>query len=723
METFFARPPALGHVRRAAPLLAILLVVSLAPHAQAAAITRVDSLVDVVSATEMLERQTFHYTGGSASWSLRIPEGSTPVEARDGSGTLSFQVAGDDVTVRPRSSPFVVSFRLPIEKDGPFHLAKAEVFYAYPTTAAIRLAEGWTLAGHRASPDAIVGADGVLRAEGALLAEFLVLPPGIADPGADPRVAGAPIRRDAIVEVGESSSTMSVTVTYDTDRYRRAWSYPLPEGARLVSVTTPLGPVDAVEASGAAEFTLPYPDGFGLGGRPFTVRMTLPPAEPHGGAFRTVKANIAAGADDTVQIEFLPAPALVATGVHASDNATMDGLRATATGPLAATLAYLPQAGPGVARFTVAPWTIETPAELEPAARATAEAAASMLPQVAGFVGGDAIERPFFVAYTDAPVFDWEEGFYSPGLNTISIRASELRNVTDGKAHLKPVQVLAHETAHGLLDRLVDGGPSDLSFFQEGVARLVETNVELRMQDEVLECTRANGRESCLRHSARAEAEAVRDFHKASNVFDPTWTTRTAAADQRGFLYDYSGLALNAYVRTSPEGALATALRDIGNAPGPDDPDVASVRFVDALLLQSPTLSRAALLHPGREAAALPLEEFRGCMGDLVAPGFPFDPAPRMPAGGCPTPPAPTPEERASLMTAPTDTPVATPTPGTPTPPPRVVPVSTVPTLGGGETSGGIVESPSATAVEVPLPAWMAVAALALVAWAASRRR
>lgn len=299
--------------------------------------------------------------------------------------------------------------------------------------------------------------------------------------------------------------------------------------------------------------------------------------------------------------------------------------------------------------------------------------------------------------------------------------------MTDGAAHLKPVQVLVHETTHGLLDRLVKGGPSDLSLFQEGLARLAETKVEMRMSGEVFECTKTLGRESCVRHSSRPDAERMQAFLQSGQRIDPTWMASTTPADQRGFLYDASGVVLHHYERVSPPGALQAALKDLGEAPGPSDTGLAAARFVDALLLQSPNLSREAFLRPGYEAAALPIEEFRGCMGPLVAPGFPFDPAPRTPSGGCPVPPAPTQAERDALTRAPTEPIVTSPTPVTVvSSTPLVKPVSPgdgsspIGGDGGSEAPGGVVDGP----VAVPFPWALALAALAgaALAWKPARR-
>ncbi|HWH09201.1 MAG TPA: hypothetical protein VNX21_08375, partial [Candidatus Thermoplasmatota archaeon] len=632
-------------------VLALALLALPLPLAAAQTTYAVDATLELVDAGKAVERHVFTYGGGRQTWRLVIPEGASFVRAYDAVSTLQATPNGDDLSVESRRSPFTVEYaRVPFD-DAPFTRVSTQVASApaSPTSVRLALPDGWSLVGQRASQGAAVDAQGVLRATGPQSAEFLLLPPGVEDAGPDPRVRGEPALREAVVDVAPAGASMAMTVVYDTDVYSRDWTLTLPDGATLRGVSTPWGEVAAEGATGTVRFTLPYPAGYGLGARPFTLTMDLAAPQPHGGAFRKVQASVPAAAEDVVRVEFRVAEGLVATGVHASEGATVEGLRASGDGPLAATLSFLPPTPAGSVRFEQHPWVVETPAALEAVARATAAAAASMLGEAAGFAGGGNVTRPFYVAYTDAPVFDWEEGFYSPGLNTISIRASELRNVTDGKAHLKPVQVLVHETTHGLLDRLVAGGPADLSFFQEGLARLAETKVEMRMSDEVFDCTRTGGRQSCVRHSSRPDPEKALAFAQSGASIDPAWKASQTPADQRGFLYDVSGMAMHRYERASPAGALEAALADLAAAPGPDDPGLAAVRLVDALLLQSPNLSREALLRPGHEAASLPLEEFRACMGPLVAPGFPFDDPPRMPAAGCPQPAPPTQAERDGL--------------------------------------------------------------------------
>lgn len=706
-------------------LVALLLLTPL-PVATAASTYSVDATLEVVDATRALERHVFSYEGGRVQWTLLVPDGATFVRAFDSQSTLSATVSGDDVLVESRRSPFTLEFERAPTLDEPFHRLSAQVASAPDSPTVIRLAlpSGWALAGHRASKDASIDAQGALRATGPQSAEFLLLPPGVADPGPDPRVRGSSALREAVVDVDAVSASMRLEVVYDTDVFSRDWTISLPEGATLLDVGTAWGPVEATVAGGEAAFRLPYPSGYGLGARGFTMRLQLASPEPHGGSFRKVDASVPAADDDVVSIEYRLVQGALATGVRASEGAAVSGLTARAVGPIAATLAYLPPVEAGRARATVEPFVLDAPVDLLPTARATAEAVASMLEDVAGFAGAGSVDRQFFVAYTDAPVFDWEEGFYSPGLNTISIRASELRNVTDGQAHLKPVQVLVHETTHGLLDRLVSGGPGDLSFFQEGLARLAETKVELLMEGEIFSCREVSGRESCVRHSSRLDPERLQGHYRAGGSFDPAWIVNTTPADQRGFLYDYSGTVFHAYERASPPGALEAALADIAVAPGTDDPGLAAVRLVDALLLQSPTLSRAALLHPGRVVASLPLEEFRGCMGALVAPGFPFEPKARLPPGGCPEDAPPSQAERDGLTRAPT-VPLPTPTPVT-LPPvsttPRIVPVAPGTDAGpdgSSEVPGGVVDG----AQGVPLPGVVALGALGLAAALRTRRR
>ena len=729
IQTFFGRTLACLPVRRLV-VLALALLVAPLPPAQAASTYSVDATLELVDATKAVERHVFTYDGGRVQWTLLVPDGASFVRAFDATQTLTARVEGNQLAVESRRSPFTVEYARSPTTDGPFTRVTAGVASAAdsPTSVRVALPDGWSLVGQRTSQGAAVDAQGVLRATGPQTAVFLLLPPGVEDAGPDTRARGDTALRDAVVDVTATAASMTLTIAYDTDVYSPEWSITLPDGATLRSVATPWGAVDALGTTGAVRFTLPYPAGYGLGGRPFTMTMDLASPASHGGAFRKVEASVPAAAEDVVTVRFRVADGLLATGVHATDGARVDGLAVAGAGPVAATLAFLPQTPPGSVRFTQHPWVVETPAELEAAARATATAAAGMLGDVAGFAGGDNVTRPFYVAYTDAPVFDWEEGYYSPGLNTISVRASELRNVTDGKAHLKPVQVLVHETTHGLLDRLVDGGAGDLSFFQEGLARLAETKVELRMSDEVFECTRTLGRESCVRHSSRPDPEKALAFLRSGQAFDPTWAASTTPADRRGFLYDWSGLAFHHYERVSPHGALEAALADLASAPGPEEPGLAAVRLVDALLLQSPNLARASLLRPGHQSAGLSLEEFRACMGPLVAPGFRFDPEPTPPPGGCPPAPVPTQEERDGLTRAPTE-PLVT-SPGAPTDGPAlptlvkpVPPGSDPGPLGGGsgdggaETPGGVLDGP------VNVPGAPLVALLAGVGVVALLRR
>lgn len=708
-----------------APLLAVLLLVAVVPVpiAGAQSAYSVDASLEPTSLGKATERHRFTYDGGSTRWTLLIPEGATFVRAFDGGGDLASTVSGSDLRVTSRSSPFTVLYERPLEAEGPLLRAMVQVASASnsPTTVQAKLPAGWALVGYRATGDLVMDELGVLRDVGPQSVDLLLAPPGVTDPGPDPRMVDDRTVREAIIDVTPTSASLRLTVVYDTDVYSPDWTVAIPTGATFRKVETPWGAVGAVVANGAATFTLPYPAGHHLGPRAFVATMDLAPPVPHGGSFRKVDANVAAGATDRVTVTFALAPGMTPTGILTNQNATATTTTVDATGPVAATLAFLPPAPSGAVRFTTGPFTVEAPASLEVAARAVVRNATEVLPLAAGFAGGANVTRPFFVAYTHEPVFDWEAGFYSPGFNTISIRADSLDNSTDGRARLEAVSVLVHETTHGLLDRLVQGGPSDLSMFQEGLARLAETNVELAFPDEVFECTRSSGGESCLRHSSRPDAAELQAFHREGRAFDPAWSTKTTTPEERSFLYDYSGLVFHAYEKASPEGALLAALADIARTPGSEDPASAATWVMDALLFASPDLSRSALAYPGREAAGLDPTDFRGCLGDLVAPGFPFDPKPTVPRDGCPVAPAPTKEERDALQRPATPTaPIVVVTPTAPTPkitspppsspsPPRDVPA-------------GVIESPSAPAPVPGAGVLVAVAAVALAALAARKK-
>lgn len=646
-----------------------------------------------------------NYTGTSAvRWPFTVPVGATFVDAFDALGRLSVTQSGQSLEIKSGPRPFTIELERALEADGPLWSTEVSVTVwdgFDSSSSSILLPTGWTVVGERVSEGA-TSDGGFTSAAGPHVGTFLLLPSGLPDAGPDPRASGDTAIRDALVTVGAASASMALEVVYDTDVYSAAWTFSLPEGSTFRSVSTPWGPVQATSTATSATFTLPYRAGFGLGGRPFTVLLDLAPPGAHGGGFRTLEASVPAAAKDKVSVAFeLPAGA-VATGIRANSATVVDGTTARATGPIAATLGYLPPQPPGTTRFTQGPFVVEAPAALDLAARAVVRNATELLPTAAAIVGGASVTSPFYVVYTHEDVFDWEAGFYSPGLNTISIRADSLQNSTDGRARLQAVSVLVHETVHGLLDRLVDGGPSDLSFFQEGLARLAEAHVELAFPDEVMECTTNGGRQSCVRHSSRPDPATAQDFLEGGTPFDPQWMARDAPEDQRGFLYDYSGMIFHNFERRAGQAALVQALNDIAAVPGDDDPAAAGRWLVDAMLLAAPALSREALLYPGLEAATLTATDFRGCMGALLAPGFPFDPAPTLPGAGCPAPTAPTEGERAGLtrpvVVPPTeDEPVvSTPVIVIPSPAP---PVSSTPP---GEVPAGVVE-PS-TGIQIPAP-------------------
>lgn len=353
-------------------VLALALLVLPAPVARAGSTYGVDATVELVDADNAVERHVFTYDGGRVQWTLLIPDGATFVRAYDSGGALSTTATADELSVESRRSPFTVEYHRATKPDAPFTRVSTQVASAPTSSTSVRVAlpAGWSLVGQRASTGATVDAQGVLRAAGPQAAEFLLLPPGVADAGPDPRVHGQSAIREAIVDVSATAASMAMTVVYDTDVYSRDWTIALPDGATLRDVTTPWGAVDATTVDGAAKFTLPYPAGYGLGARPFTLAMDLPAPVAHGGAFRKVEASVPAASEDLTTVTFRVADGLLATGVHASKTATVANLTATGVGPVAATVSFLPPTPAGNVRFTQHPWVVETPGPLEQVARA-----------------------------------------------------------------------------------------------------------------------------------------------------------------------------------------------------------------------------------------------------------------------------------------------------------------------------------------------------------------
>lgn len=712
-------------------LVALILVLSLAPLPTASAASwSLDARVTVTSAT------TTDYTwtiGGltNTNLTLPLPDNATFVEARDRDGKkLDAGKAGDDIYVISGSKTFTVHFTLAGERDGPFSIFPAQVAAdrLSPVTVALALPSGYTLSGYRDSDEDAPDASGVFHKTGPAYVQFLVLPPGIADPGPDLTIAGETVKRHGEATIGADGIAWTLTTTYDTDVFSRAWEVHLPEGAAVLGASTPFGPLDVAVVGGEAQVRTPYPVGYGLGARSFTLEMSLPAPDPYGGAFRQANLSVRAADGDIVTLDASLADGLRAAGARVAGGSEIGPLSYAASGPLSVTVAFLPPAAPGHMQFEEGLFVVDVPTTHEAAARATARSATAELARVADFAASTAQERPFFAAYTDAPIFGWEEGFYSNGLDTMSIRLSTLDDAADGQSHLTPVGVLVHEATHGLVDRLLPDAPHELSFLHEGLSRLAETRLEASFEDEVVRCRTVVVRQECTLHSARPGLEEVRAFHADATTFDTAWTAGDVASDEgRGFLYDYSGLVLHAYDTRAPEGALTNALAHIAATEFPEDKGAQSRLLTDILLANAPGTTERALLYPGRELVALTDTQFRACMGDLLAPPYPWEDEPRAPPGGCPatgyggqdaTLPPPPEEEPEPEPASPTPVVSTRPTFEVPTSFPTT-PTSTDP----GEVPGGVVE-PIARPGSSPTPgagAFAALVALAIVALA--RRR
>lgn len=633
-------------------------------------------------------RAVFTWTiSGLTNTNLQLPrpDGAVLIDARDldGRALTSRNVTKEGeawVEVGIRSAPATVRFDLTATVDGPFRIFPAQVAANAnsPVSVGLTLPAGWSLVGYRENDDAIPDASGTFRLTGPSYVQYLVTDASHLDPGPDARVVGNAVRREGFANLTPAGGTWTLATTYDTDVYGREWDIFVPEGGRVLRASTPFGPLETTPTADGVKVRTPYPVGFGLGGRPFTVEMELPAPDAHGGAFLLTNLSVRAAEDDVVIVDARVQPGVQLAGARIAGGAETTPLRYVGAGPLSVSLAFLPPAAPGHVQFAEGSFVVDAPTSLASAARATAANATQLLPRVAGFAHDPSDTRPFFVAYsTDERLFGWEEGFYSNGLNTISIRASTLANATDGAPHLVPVSVLLHEATHGLLDRQLPDAPHNLSFLHEGLARLAETRAEAYFPGEIVTCTRDADAERCDRHSARPDAETLHARFRAQQRFDAAWGANEVDDGQRSVLYDYSGYVFHAYTLRAPSGALTNALAHIARTPfpGPDATDARAV--VDILLANAPGTTQSALLEPGGEAAALGIDEFRFCLGTLAAPGYPWEvTSTRAPPGGCPAsgygasdadlPPPPTP---APTMSAPTDPMTSAPTRVLPKPP------------------------------------------------------
>lgn len=676
---------------------------------------------------------------------LPRPDGATLFDARDADGrALTVQnvtLANGDPGVRVsiRARPATIRFDLAPALEGAFRIYPAQVAAnpTSPVTVSLTLPEGWGLSGYRENDNADPDATGTFRLTGPSYVQYLVADAARPDPGPDARVVGDPVLREGFANLTQEGGTWALVTTYDTDVFGRDWEIYVPEGGRVLRAHTPFGRLDTTPTAIGVKVHTPYPVDFHLGARPFTVEMELPTPAPHGGAFRLTNLSVRAAEGDAVAV-LVRADGLEVAGARISEGTReVSPLRFEASGPMSAGVAFLPPAAAGHVQLREGIFVVDAPSRLEAAARATAANASALLPRVASFAHDAADARPFLVAYSEnESIFHWEAGFYSNGLNTISIRASTLANATDGRPHLEPVGVLLHEATHGLLDRRLPDAPHNMSFLHEGLSRLAETRTEAYFPTypEIISCSNTTTESRCNRHSARPDAESLHERFRAQRAFDAGWSATEVGDAERGDLYDHSGYVLHAYTLRAPSGALPNALAHIARTTFTGD-DAADARaVVDILLANAPGTSEGALLQPGREASALPIDEFRFCLGTLAAPGYPWETErTRAPPGGCPAsgygagdatlPPPPPPE--ASVEGTPSPTPVVTrvlPKPPTTSTPAEEIPP---PPLGERETGGAVVEPSDAPVVSSPIeiPAAGASLILALAGVAALTRR
>lgn len=732
-------------------LAALLCIATLVPLPSAAAqeTWSVDATVHVRTATTADYEWRIAGLASNVNLSLPVPDNATFLEAfEEGGARLSAGTSGDSVWVVSKSKPFTLRFRLEGQRDGPFSIFPAQVASApdSPVSVGIVAPQGWTLSGFRNNePDAPRDASGRFHHTGPSYVQWLVLEAGITDPGSDPAVAGPAVLREATAQIGASAVQWSLETTYDTDVYGRGWEVYLPDGATAITASTPVGDATTRREGDILHVTTPYPVGFGLGARSFTVDMQLPAPESYGGAFRQANLSVRAGEDDRVELQVSVADGLRYAGARVAGGveSALAPMRYTASGPLSVSVAVLPPAQAGHVQFTEGMFVVDAPQALANAARATARNASELLPHAAAFVQ-DTQARPFYVSYTSAPIFGWEQGFYSNGLNTMSIRASTLENATDGTPRLTPVGVLIHEATHGLIDRRMPDAPSDLSFLHEGLARVAESGIETRFdQDQVMDCSGGSllTQQSCTIHSARPTAEDVQEYHRDGNVFPVGWSADEVPDAERGFLYDYSGLVLSAFAQRAPPGALDNALLTIERTEFTGSPQQDSETLLRILLDNAPGTTEQGLLYPGREAYSLSAGQFHSCMGALVAPPYPWqEDDVRAPPGGCPPTgygprnadlPTPPPEPEAEPEPSPVVIVTRAPPLVMSTPPPTPVPPDLTTGArdplsedeGDGEAPGAIVQPPGgAPPSAIPGPALALVLALMTAVAVALRR-
>src|SRR5581483_1952946 len=362
-------------------------------------------------------------------------------------------------------------------------------------------------------------------------------------------------------------------------------------------------------------------------------------------------------------------------------------------------------------------------------ARAVATEAAALLPQTSAFAGGNRVERPFFLTYSADEslfsLFKGEQGFYTGGMNTITIRAADLANSSASRADFSAVSTLVHESTHGLVDRQVPQGYGNLSFFQEGLARLAENHLEKRFPDQVIQCTPT----TCVRASVRPDPAALQARYKAGTEFPLLWSASSAPEADIGFLYDDSGLIFRAYEERSDAQSLGRALVALAvRGEGPTDQAEADA-VVEALLKYSPGMTKEGLLYPGRSITSFSADNFEACFGDLVRPRYPppFEkPAPPRPTNCGDLPQATTESADAGAPPAKGDN-FSLPTPPPPIPKPVATgdPAPTSPTADATSSptgAPGAVQEP-APGGSAPVPSVGVFALVSLVALLAILRR
>jgi len=176
-------------------------------------------------------------------WTLAIPPGATFVGAHDGTGALTAAPPSHgQVTITTRGSPFDVDLTEPLTTNGAFLQADAGPSAAKdsPTSVRFDLPSGWTLSGWAASSGVAAPKNGTWRGTGPFFVEALLVPRGTVDPGPDARGVAGGVAREANANVSARLAQVDVTIVYDTDQYSPTWLIPLPDDAKLVSVTAPL---------------------------------------------------------------------------------------------------------------------------------------------------------------------------------------------------------------------------------------------------------------------------------------------------------------------------------------------------------------------------------------------------------------------------------------------------------------------------------------------------